>query len=129
MEKLAEIKQILQNVSSEIKIVQKEASNNGIVSKLKIEKLNKLFDESKDALVELKKLQVSLKPNGESSDVNKLIEMILKIRSNKEAINPAVLQAILSSLQKINLNLGEIRIDEQDHKRGDKTAKVDYDAL
>ncbi len=122
---LAQIKTILQNTSYEIITVQKEAArDHDNISNLKIEKLKKLFDESEKALLELKSLNVTLKPKIASSEIQNVIENILKARANKGPINPAVLQAILSSLQNINTNLGEIRIDEEGSKLGKKAEKT-----
>ena len=110
---LSEIKQILQNASNEILIVHKQAVHmHGNVSDIKVEKLNKLLGESEEALTELNGINVSLNPKLESGQVQGLMDAILKVR--KDPINPSVLQAVLSSLQKLNMNLGEVRIDEDD---------------
>lgn len=110
---LSQIKQILQNASNEILIVHKQAVHmHGNVSDIKVEKLNKLLGESEEALTELNGINVSLNPKLESGQVQGLMDAILKVR--KDPINPSVLQAVLSSLQKLNMNLGEVRIDEDD---------------
>lgn len=125
MGQLEQIKTILLNTSNEIKTVQKEAArDHESISNQKIEKLKKMFDESEKALSQLKSLHVSLKPNIPSSDIQKVIDNILQVRANKGPINPAVLQAILSSLQNINTNLGEIRIDQESNKLGKKAEKA-----
>jgi len=110
---LSEIKQILQNASNEIMIVHKEAVHmHGNVSDIKVEKLKKLLGESEEALTELNGIHVSLTPKLESGQVQNLMDAILKVR--KDPINPSVLQAVLSSLQKLNMNLDEVRIDKDD---------------
>ena len=126
---LSQIKLILQNTSSEIMTVQKEAlRDHGNISDLKIEKLKKLLGESEKALVELKNISVSTSPKIENAEIQKLIDSMLNVRAGS-TLNPSVLQAVLSSLQQLNRDLGDIRIDEMDHKRGQKVEKVDNERL
>lgn len=128
---LTKIKQILDNASTEIMTVQKEVSRNqGNISDLKIEKLKKLLGESENALTQLKSLHVSFTsdPKVHGSEIQKLIDTILNVRAGS-SLNPSVLQAVLSSLQQLSQNLGDIRIDEKDHKRGQKVEKVENDRL
>lgn len=127
---LSEIKQILQNTTSEIAVFEKESlrDKNGI-SDLKIEKLEKLFEKSKNALKDLKNLNIHISTNIKDVDLQILIDSILKIEKDRKKINLSTIQAILSSLQAVNLKLTEIRIDDTDHKRGQKVEKVTQDKL
>lgn len=113
MGKLDQIKAILQNTSNEIMTVHKEAVHlHGNIADQKVEKLKKLLGESEQALTELSELNVSFSPKLETNEVQQLRDAILRVK--QDPINPSVLQAVLSSLQKFNMNLGEVRIDKDD---------------
>lgn len=127
---LDQIKVILQNASSEIQIVQKEAKrDHDKISDIKVEELKKTLDKSANALKELKNFQVTTAPKIKSSDIQAVIDSILKVRNSKDTLNASVLQAILSSLQSLNNGLSEVRLDEKDHKRGQRVEKTDHEKL
>jgi hypothetical protein len=127
---LSQIKNILQTVSAEIKVVHDEAvRNQGNISDLKVEKLKKLLVESKDAVGHLKDFNVSLNP--ESEELQKSIDTVMSVRPNTK-LNPSVLQAmqaIMFNMHQLNLNLSDIRIDDKDHKRGQRVENVDHERL
>jgi hypothetical protein len=124
---LSQIKNILQTASSEIKVVHDEVlRDHGSISDQKVEKLKKLLVESKDAVGHLEDFSISLNPDSEK--LHKLIDTVISLSPNT-SLNPSVLQAILSTMQQINLNLGDIRIHPDDHKRGQKVESVDNERL
>lgn len=126
--KLSDIKEILQNTSSEIQTVQKELSHGSkSISNQKVEKLKDLLNRSELALKELKKVEI--KQVVELIDIQNVIDNILKVKTSQGNFNPAVLQAILSSLQALNNNIGEIMLKESDHKRGQRVENVNYEKL
>lgn len=126
--KLSEIKKILSNTTFEIQTVQKELSrDHGTISNQKVEKLTEHLNKSEIALKELKKIQIT--PTIKSDEIQNIIENILKARASQGHFNPAVLQAILSSLQGLNNEIGEITLKEGDHKRGQRIENIDHEKL
>ncbi|HRD54794.1 MAG TPA: hypothetical protein PLC42_00180, partial [Parachlamydiaceae bacterium] len=108
--------------------VQKELSHGSkSISNQKVEKLKDLLNRSELALKELKKVEI--KQVVELIDIQNVIDNILKVKTSQGNFNPAVLQAILSSLQALNNNIGEIMLKESDHKRGQRVENVNYEKL
>jgi len=131
--RLSVIKDLLLNTTLEISSLKENIEKNPKILQesligTKIDEIISLINRSNKALIELDDLTITPDIHFESHRMQKLMDIIFKLRQ-KEVINPVTLRTAILALQEFEDVLKEVKIDDTKLKRGVRVEKVDKDPL